>query len=555
METSQFIITADVLVRVLVFLLYAPICLIVLRWLAPRLSPSTRLLAIAMLAAQILILAIGLQNIPRWDTLGWLVHLDQEWNIPSTFASIQLALVGAAALLTALLARSRQTLFRLNLVVIGLLFLLFAWDEYFYLHEDNMPLKIAYVTVGALIALASTKMALASPPRARAWQICLMIGMAIYVFGAVVLEPFHETCLSLGAIRIEGCVRFYNLEESLEFVGVWLVLVAVLGKLSDGTGKLGAPARLSLFVFPVIWTLALVHDSLLPRVELHLLAQPAHVQFEHDTGLLGYRLERDEDAIALWLYPSAWRSHYRELGFSLHLVDQASGESVASRNRHADLQFYWLQLPGYAHVYRQLITLEIPPDTRTNRAYWIALSFWRDDGNEYEILQIRSSDIMRLGDAQVVLEELVLPARAALPSAAPLAIFENGITLGAVDIPVRAIRGEALPILFHWTAADDIGEDYIQFLHLGHQATGDWWVYDQQPLGARLPTRLWYAGFSDGELWRATLPDHLAPGSYQVFTGLYHHRDRERLGAADAKGAAYVDNRVPLGALMIEERA
>ena len=547
-------ITADAFVSALVFLLYAPICLIALRWLVPSLAPTLRLLAVGMLAAQILLLAAGLQNIPRWDTVGWLVHLDQEWNIPSTFASIQLAVAGGAALLTALLARSRQTLFRLNLVVIGLLFLLFAWDEYFYLHEDNMPLKIAYVTVGALIALASTKMALASPPRARAWHICLMVGMAIYVFGAVVLEPFHETCLSLGAIQIDGCVRFYNIEEALEFLGVWLVLVAVLGKLTDGTGKLGAPARLSLFVLPVIWTLALVHDALLPRVELRFRARPAAVQFEHEARLLGYSLEWDETAVVLWLYPSAWRSHYRELGFSLHLVDQASGESVVSRNMHADLQFHLLQVPGYAHVYRQMFVLEIPPDAPKNRAYWLALSFWRERDVDYEILKVITSDHELLGDAQVVLEDLVLPSAEAAPSSAPLAIFDGDITLSVAELPDQAMSGEALPIQFTWTAANDGAEDYIQFLHFGHQASGEWWVYDQQPLGARLPTRFWYAGLSDSETWQVPLPADLESGAYQVFTGLYRHRDRERLKAKDASGAPIVDARAPLGDLIIEPR-
>lgn len=547
-------ITADAFVSALVFLLYAPVCLIALRRLVPSLSPALRLLAVGMLAAQILLLAAGLQNIPRWDTVGWLVHLDQEWNIPSTFASIQLAAAGGAALLTALLARSRQTLFRLNLVVIGLLFLLFAWDEYFYLHEDNMPLKIAYVTVGALIALASTKMALGSPPRARSWHICLMVGMAIYVFGAVVLEPFHETCLSLGAIRIDGCVRFYNIEEALEFLGVWLVLVAVLGKLTDWTGKLGAPARLSLFVLPVIWTLALVHDALLPRVELRFRARPAAVQFEHEARLLGYSLEWDETAVVLWLYPSAWRSHYRELGFSLHLIDQTSGASVASRNMHSDLQFHLLQIPGYAHVYRQMLVLEIPPDAPKNRAYWLALSFWRERDVDYEILKVITSDHKLLGDAQVVLDDLVLPSAEAAPSSAPLAIFDGDITLSAADLPDQAMSGEALPIQFTWTAANDGAEDYIQFLHFGHQASGEWWVYDQQPLGARLPTRFWYAGLSDSETWQVPLPADLEPGAYQVFTGLYHHRDRERLKAKDASGAPIVDARAPLGDLIIEPR-
>lgn len=548
-------VDASALVRALVFLLYAPISLIALRWLVPRLAPTSRLLALVMLAAQILILALGLENIPRWDRMGWLLHLDQEWNIPSTFASVQLAVVGGAALMTALLARSRPPLFRLNLVVLGLLFLVFAWDEYYYLHEGNMPLKIAYVLVSAGIVLATLKMALPLPWRARLWQISLLAGMALYFFGAVVLEPLHETCLDFGFIRTEGCVRFYNLEESLEFIGVWLALAAVLGNLTDSTLKLGPLARLSLLALPFAWLALLVHDALLPRLELHFLARPAAVQFESGTELHGYRLEWTEEAVVLWLYPSAWRSHYRELGFSVHLVDQASGESVASRNRHTDLQVHLLQAPGYAHVYRQMIALEIPPETPRNRAYWLTLSIWRDRGDDYAIQKILASDHKRLGNAQIALDELVLSAEESVSSTAPLAEFDKDITLGAADFPQRAFRGAALPIQFAWTAANNVSEDYIQFLHFGHQASGEWWAYDQQPLGSRLPTRLWYAGLTDSELWQVPLPADLAPGDYLVFTGLYRQSDRERLPANGLSGEPFVDARVPLGVVTIEERA
>ena len=549
-------ITADAVAYALIFLLYAPICLVVLRWLAPLLSPSFRLLALGMLAAQILILALGLQDIPTWDTLGWLRHLDQEWNIPSTLASTQLAVVSGTAFMSALLARSRHPLYRLYLVVIGMLFLTFAWDEYFFLHEDNILLEITYLTLGALLVAVTIKMALRASRRARMWQISLMAGMALFVIGALMVDLFGgSTCLRLWLIRIDGCVRLYILEEALEFIGVWLTLVAVLGKLADARAKPGMLAPLLLFALPILWPALLTKDAWLPRAELHFRAQPAAVQFESGPKLRGYRLERDEDTVVLWLYPSAWRSHYRELGFSLHLVDPAGGASVASRNLHSDVQSYLLLAPAYAHVYRQNIALEIPPDAPKNRAYWIALSFWRDRGDDYETLKIIASDHELLGDSLVVLDDLVLPSEEAAPTSAPLAIFDGGITLSDAELPDQAMSGEALPIRFAWTAAIEGAEDYIQFLHFGHQASGEWWVYDQQPLGDRLPTRFWYAGLSDSETWQVPLPADLEPGAYQVFTGLYRHRDQERLGAKDASGAPIVDARVPLGDLIIEERA
>ena len=324
--------------RVIVLLLYAPICLVALRLLLPRLSPASRLLAIATLSAQIVILVVALEDTPRWELKGWLWHLDQEWSIPSTFASAQLALVCATALAAALLARGRHTLYRLNLILIGMLFLVFAWDEYFYLHEGNMPLIIAYVIVSAVIVMASTKMALRSPPRARLSQISLMAGMALYFFGAVVLEPFHETCVDLGFIRIEGCLRIYNLEEACELLGVWLILVAVLGCITELAPRPRRLVSLLLYAWLVLWILLLTRDAWLPRFELQFRAKPALVAFESDLRLLGYHVKWDEESLDLWLYPSAWRSHYNGLGFSVHLIDQASGKSIASYDRHTRSQ-------------------------------------------------------------------------------------------------------------------------------------------------------------------------------------------------------------------------
>ena len=96
-------------------------------------------------------------------------------------------------------------------------------------------------------------------------------------------------------------------------------------------------------------------------------------------------------------------------------------------------------------------------------------------------------------------------------------------------------------------------EEYVQFLHFRHEENGAWWVYDQQPLGARLPTRLWYEGLVDSTLWEIPLPVDLALGRYSVVTGLYRTRDLERLPvSASADGTPFLDARVPLDMLTIE---
>ena len=79
-------------------------------------------------------------------------------------------------------------------------------------------------------------------------------------------------------------------------------------------------------------------------------------------------------------------------------------------------------------------------------------------------------------------------------------------------------------ISFTWHSDVNWQEDLVQFLHFGFENSGDWWVYDRPPLGPRLPTRLWYSGLADSEAWEVPLPPDLAPGRYEVFTGLYRSR-------------------------------
>ena len=109
-----------------------------------------------------------------------------------------------------------------------------------------------------------------------------------------------------------------------------------------------------------------------------------------------------------------------------------------------------------------------------------------------------------------------------------------------------------LQIPFAWRTDKDAHEDYVQFLHFVHKESGVQWGHDQQPLGPRLPTRLWYSGLADTEVWQVPLPADLAPGRYEVFTGLYRATDMERLPASDADGTSFIDARVALGALTID---
>ena len=234
-------------------------------------------------------------------------------------------------------------------------------------------------------------------------------------------------------------------------------------------------------------------------------------------------------------------------------LTKASGESVTHKDKWADrLPYNWFFGLDQEPVHRETIEVIFPPHMPRNRALWVALSLWRKEGDAFLRQKILSSDLPLLSDTQVILGQFVLPAEAAVSSSVPVARFENGFTLDAIDFPERARAGETALVSVTWRADKDGLEDAVQFLHFGHEESGAWWVHDQQPLGARLPTQLWYSGLADTESWSVTLPADLAPGRYAVYTGLYRASDQVRLPAIDAEGIPFVDARVPLGVLIVE---
>ena len=110
------------------------------------------------------------------------------------------------------------------------------------------------------------------------------------------------------------------------------MLVGLLGQFSAAAPAPKRHMRIALYALPPLWVLLLVHNALIPRFELPLLAQPSQVQFESGVRLAGYRIDRPEGRIGLRLYVSSRVGDYLRLGYTIHLVDQVAGDSVASRD-------------------------------------------------------------------------------------------------------------------------------------------------------------------------------------------------------------------------------
>lgn len=541
------------LVRGFLTLLYAPIMWLAFRRLLPRLLTTAKWLACVFLAAQVVAILASLEVRSGFTFDVWLLHLNGEYNFPATVAAAQFFTVACAAFIDALMrGRLRERLF---ILWIGLLFLLFGLDEAFLLHEANVSLQVAYIVTGMAVAAAAFFLAARAPRQNRVWYACLIGGLAISGFGAIVVEQVlhEEVCKSLGFLSHNNCLWRYHIEEPLEFIGVWLALLAVLGLFSEASPAPTLLARLALCILPALAVLLLIDSRLYGYTEIPYWAMKAWVQFDSGLHIYGFRIDSNGDTSLVVHLPRGVSE--AGMGFSISLIDLGSGRTVASNDRRLIMSLekkVTHSTRDFRPLYRQRAGTRIPADFPANRAITVVLTHWREQDGGFPLQTVLSSDRQLIGNKQVILDEIVIPEKVESAAISPLAAFGNGFALESFDMPQYAEAGQTLSITFAWRADEPSIEDHIQFLHFGHEESSEWWVYDQHPLGARLPTRLWYMGLADSEIWQVPVPDGIEPGRYKVFTGLYRASDKERVPVTYADEGPWLDNRVALSDLLVE---
>ncbi len=545
------------LLPIIALLLYLPALLIAFWKLMPRLPSYAQSIAKTLMLVQIVVVLLSLLFQFQGSVTWKLVDMAKERNPASALAGLQLALVAGYSVMIAWQARSRPNWQRLYFLGLGAAYLYLTLDELYVLGEGLRFWAIYYTGAGLAIAAMTLIVARRSPRPARIWFACFLVGLALSALGAIALKNLHfpQACRLLGLYYIDKCLLTY-VEEPMKYLGNWLALLGTMGLLSALAPVPKRGPRLLLYGLPALALLAIVNfgDPDLSQVMRRSGAVETDLRFAADERVYGYQMEisPDADHIEATLWLSAQPFDYEGLGYSIQLMDLASRRTLASRDENVTVLAGAVLGPFYMPIFRQSVQLSLPSEARANRAYWVLLRLWREKQGTFASQNVLNSDRQTLGDRQVLLTELVVPAAPIDAPAVPRARFDNGFALYAADVPESASPAETLSLAMTWRAEAEDRQDYTQFLHFIHEATSAWWVFDQPPLGARLPTRLWYSGLADTETWVIPLPADLASGRYLVWTGLYRAGDQQRLGATDADGAPYLDALVPLGVMQIK---
>ena len=439
------------------------------------------------------------------------------------------------------------------------------------LHDRFPILEDYYMIGGVLVAVSSVFVWWRLEARQRFYLYLLIAGLGVSVVGAEVLDKAPILCEEYVQIFSLECIRFHPLEESFEKLGAFFVVIASLGIAAQVLN----PSHWQRTVKPMLLIFSLVTIIVLVKIRVsqawisyqsalyeQRVSSSAKVNFDTEFGN-GYLLVgaphynvidfEDNTYFQFVFYGKMLRELELRFGFAIHFIDQENkAVHLEYTGWGSRLPEEWL--PGRLYEDLQYILVDEDKELPIARAIWLVLSLWEQtEAGEYTTLPIRSSEDHQLSNTHVVLREFFIPAEesVALPENALDFRFANRFALRGAELPAEATPGDVLTIPMTWEATADGEADWVQFLHFVHEETGALWNHDQPPLGARLPTRLWYEGLRDRETWQITLPEDLAPGRYAVYTGLYRLSDLARMAVSDANGTPLPDARVPLGLLTI----
>ena len=540
-----------------------------------RLIPAwAQRLVFLFLAFQIILILVNVPLVMTGTELFpfdlW--YLDTERGFSSVSSTLLLLLLAILCLFTGLTRGQVSRPERVYWLALGSGITLMALMEFNEILSKYLLPRAWYVPTGVLVVAATLSLFLRhGDDRRRACLLFLLAGLGVWAFAAVVVDSTTDT------------EAYLSLEETLETLGILAALAAVAGYAATVAPPVRAQRVVtragSILIFPFLAILLAWHQPayetlLRGSLPARFAALSKNYEYLLSEPLFASRVEvviNDALALTSWLYAlpepgaaakmSLWLHAVRQIrfpdrfGIALQLLDQESGAVIAEAERPVwDGRYSNQWSPGRLNTRVEELELALPATAPTNRAWWLTLSFWRWDGLQALYpLPVSAGDQTLLGDSHIVLDEFLLPRVAA--SADPGAArgrFANGFVLQQVDLPAQARAGSEVEVTFNWRADSAGSEDWIQFLHFVHEESGALWNIDRQPLGPRLPTRLWYAGMRASETWRFPLPADLQPGRHAVYSGLYRLADMQRLDLTLADGTQPADAGIPLGSLLIE---
>ncbi len=492
----------------------------------------------------------------------WFLHLHTELNAGAMYAATQLMVICLAAVLNSIVVPARLWQRVFWLVLAGV-FLFLSLDEYFSIHEDVIGLdkfRIPYIVFGISLAVFCALAYWFGFRKETALITMLVSGLGMIGFGGLLYEPYvlwPLICPLAGSI----CPSYYVYGETMETFGATLVLTGFLlyAQRRIDQPKMKKVANVLLIGGGVWFSYLVANTWILPAVEVRAIATPSSIEYNNGwVKLIGYTISpsviRGSSNIQVTLYWVASQTLEKDYDISVHLVSQPDIKSVAQHDWVSSLELNvyptvdWL--PGIP--VRTVFPLKLPEDLATSRSYLIIARLWT--GNDNTISITRSDHPLLAGDTVILQSIPVLSTTPPPPVSASHYQFANSLTLYGYALPQQAAPGQSFTGSFWWQKNGALNASMSQFLHLISKGQPPL-VFDQPPFGGAFPIPDWPIGVNLMDQWTISLPADAAPGSYDIYTGLYEWPSLQRLGVVDADGQPVLDNSIHLGTIELKSNS
>lgn len=549
----------------IIYVVYVAVIVIIIRRFVQPFAYKT-LLAMATISVLILLLSRAQwTGDPDWTNFWiWFRHMSGEFNLQATFAAGQLLAVGVAALAISWWGASLRLWIRLYWVMVALVFIGMAADEYYMLHEGRNWVPF-YATIGVILLIFSALVFWHGLKRQMLVVFILMFGgLGVMAVGGVVLEyEAASGCRHLPS-WLDICDQLPFIEEALEKVGAGLALAGVLTfaqKSVDVT--LWPRARRRVIGFSLGGVIILLTSFwIVPQLEARLLAERVNVRYlDGQIALIGYRApERafrpgESVPVAFYWRAEAWIPVDFHLSAQLLTLPDA-GFAAEQRLINSDPPAVsWV--PGF--VRRLGVTLTIPDDLDVPASLVISAPIWftdaQSDAEDAEFVSIPVYD-----SSQTVFGEYLpdLTRIAVLPETVPPSPpteadirFASPIALVGFALPDEVV--DTLDVAFWWQADGSPDRDMVQVFHLFEVDGEGIFILDQDPFDGRFPTGDWVRGMRVMDEWTLSLPEDMPAGEYRVITGLYDQNSLDREAIITGGGLPVQDNLVELGIIRKSE--
>lgn len=140
------------------------------------------------------------------------------------------------------------------------------------------------------------------------------------------------------------------------------------------------------------------------------------------------------------------------------------------------------------------------------------------------------------------------PTQNSQPHYSILARFDDQVKLLGVDrYPIEA---NTTHLSFYWQALKPFAADYTVFVHVRDEANNTVINADHQPYDGRVSTSIWPVNQTIKESIRLDLPADIAPGTYDIYVGLYLY-DGTNFNRLPLKDDQSGENAVVIGQLVV----